>query len=121
MAPMNTRPITPPQSAANCWIAVETEASGGGRAVTRSLSARDGHRSSRRQPNVDARAPEHRLPEAKLAAVQRDLLRDDREAEPRAGGGGRHPAGKRLEHALALVRRDAGAVVLDADVQRAVL
>src|SRR3954447_20692422 len=88
MAPMNMRPITPPQSVANCWIEVETDASGGEKAVTRPLSARNGHRCSRRQANVDAQAAERRLLEAQLAVVQRDLLGDDRQPEPRAGGGG---------------------------------
>src|SRR3954452_6800510 len=121
MAPMNMRPITPPQSVANCWIEVETNASGGEKAVTRPLSARNGHRCSRRQANVDAQAAERRLLQAQLAVVQRDLLGDDRQAEPGARGGGGRSASERLEQALALGHRDARAVVLDADDQRAAL
>src|SRR3954468_4793174 len=88
MAPMKTRPITPPQSVANCWMAVETEASGSGEAVTRSLSAGDGLRCSRGQSDMDAQAAERGLLEAQLALVQHDLLGDDRqpEARPRAVG-----------------------------------
>src|SRR4051794_41255630 len=121
MAPMNTRPITPPQSVANCWMAVETEASGSKEAVTRSLSARGGHRSSHRQADVDAQAAERGLREAQLARVEGDLLGDDRQSEPGAGRRRRRAAGERLEQAVALGRRDAGTVVVDADVQRAVL
>ena len=36
---MNTRPMTPPQSAANCWTSWATEASGGEYGITRELSA----------------------------------------------------------------------------------
>src|SRR4051795_8651635 len=121
MAPMNTRPITPPQSVANCWMAVETEASGSGEAVTRSLSAGDGLRCSRGQPDMDGQAAERGLLEAQLAVVQRDLLGDDRQAEAGARRRRRRTAGERLEQALALPGRDAGPVVLDADGDGAVL
>src|SRR4051812_24065794 len=120
MAPMNTRPITPPQSVANCWMEVETEASGSEEAVTRSLSAADGLRCSRGQPDVDAQAAERRLLEAQLAVVQRDLLRDDRQAESRPRRGGRRAAGERLEQPLAVLGRDARPVVFDADIHRTV-
>src|SRR2546423_1728938 len=115
MAPMNTSPTTPPQSVANCWMDVETEASGGEEAVTRSLSAPDGHGSSHRQADVDAEAAQRGLVQAQLAVVQRDLLGDDRQAEPGAGRGGVRAARERLEQAVALAGRDAGTVVLDAD------
>src|SRR5690349_12481022 len=39
MAPMKTRPITPPQSVANCWTVSATVAGGSGETVTRPLSA----------------------------------------------------------------------------------
>src|SRR3954453_12578858 len=110
MAPMKTRPIPPPQSVANCWMAVETEASGREEAVTRSLSARDGLRFSHGQPPVDAQAAELRVLEAQLAAVQRDLLGDDRQAEPGARRGRVGAAGEGLDEGPALVRGDAGAV-----------
>src|SRR5215213_7227854 len=48
MAPMNTRPITPPQSVANCWT-VWAKVAGGGEAVTRPLSAGPGGSCSHRQ------------------------------------------------------------------------
>src|SRR3954452_11558535 len=121
MAPMKTRPITPPQSVANCWMAVETEASGSGEAVTRSLSAGDGLRCSRGQPDMDAQAAERGLLEAQLALVQHDLLGDDRQPEARPRRRRRRAAGERLEQALAVLGEDAGAVVLDAQVERAVL
>src|SRR3954454_4167346 len=121
MAPMNTRPITPPQSVANCWMEVETEASGSEEAVTRSLSAADGLRCSRGQPDMDAQAAERRLLEAQLAVVQRDLLGDDRQPEARPRRRRRRAAGERREQALAVLGEDAGAVVLDAQVERAVL
>src|SRR4051812_32861031 len=117
MAPMKTRPITPPQSVANCWMAVETEASGSGEAVTRSLSARDGLRCSRGQPDMDAQAAERGLLEAQLAVVQRDLLGDDRQAEPGPRRGRRRAAGERLEQPITILVQDAGAVVLDAEVE----
>src|SRR3954454_23944398 len=115
MAPMKIRPITPPQSVANCGMAVETEASGGGEAVTRSLSARDGLRCSRGQPDMDAQAAAWGLFEAQLAVVQCDLLGDDRQAEPGSRRRRRRAPGERLEQALALVGRDAAAVVLHAE------
>src|SRR3954469_16879935 len=120
MAPMNTIPTTPPQSVANCWIQVDTEASGSEEAVTRSLSARDGLRFSDGQADVDAQASERRVLEAQLAAVQRDLLGDDRQSEAGPGRRRGRPAGERLEQAVALAGCDAGTVVLDAHVQRAV-
>src|SRR3954447_15432035 len=119
MAPMKTRPITPPHSVANCWMAVETEASGSGEAVTRSLSAGDGLRCSRGQSDMDAQAAERGLLEAQLALVQHDLLGDDRQPEARPRRRRRRAAGERLEQALAILGEDAGAVVLDAQVERA--
>src|SRR4051794_3231247 len=121
MAPMKTRPITPPQSGANCWMAVETEASGREEAVTRSLSARAGLRFSNGQPHVDAQAPELRVLEAQLAAVQRDLLGDDRQAEPGARRGRVGAAGEGLDEAPALVRGGAGAGVRDQEGERSVV
>src|SRR3954447_255496 len=121
MAPMKTRPITPPQSVANCWMAVETEASGSEEAVTRSLSARDGLRFRDGEPPVDAQAAELRVLEAQLAAVQRDLLGDDRQAEPGARRGRRHAAGEGLDEAPALVRGDARTVVRDEERERSVV
>ena len=54
-------------------------------------------------------------PSVELAAVQRGLLGDDREAEAGAVGPRVRAAGERLEQPLALGGGDAGAVVLDAD------
>ena len=56
-----------------------------------------------------------RVGEPQLAAVQRHLLGDDREAEAAAVGARVRAARERLEHAAALVGRDAGPVILDAD------
>src|SRR5690349_11425065 len=111
---MKTRPTTPPQSVANCWMSWATEASGGEVAVTRWLSAAHGDRCSRRKADLDAQAAELRILEAQLAVVQRDLLGDDRQTEPGAGRGRRRPARERLEQALALGSRDARPVVVDA-------
>src|SRR3954451_134203 len=112
MAPMNTRPITPPQSVANCWMAVETEASGSGEAVTRSLSAGDGLRCSRGQSGKDAPGRERGLLEAQLALVQHDLLGDDRQPEARPRRRRRRAAGERLGPALGGLFWRAGAEVL---------
>src|SRR5215210_2715418 len=121
MAPMNTRPMTPPQSVANCWTVSATVAGGSEEAVTRPLSAGRARSSSDGQRDVDAQATQLGVLEAQRAAVQRDLLGDDRETEARAWRRGGRPAGERLEHAVALLGRDARSVVLDAHVQRAVL
>src|SRR5919198_619410 len=118
MAPMNTMPRTPPQSVANCWTAVEKEASGGEKAVTRVLSAREGDRCSRGQAHLDAQATEFRVLQAQLAVVERHLLGDDRQAEPGALRRRDGPAGERLEQALALGRVDPRAVVVDAQHDR---
>src|SRR5919197_3106068 len=121
MAPMNRRPTTPPQSVANCWTVSATEARGSGGAVTRSLSARGGPACSHGQANVDAQPAALRVPEPELAAVHRDLLGDDRQAESRAPrGGGRAPR-EGLEQPRALGVRDPGPVVVDAQHERAVL
>src|SRR5215207_5643354 len=70
-----------------------------------------------RQPYLDAEAALGRLAEVQLAAVQRHLLGDDRQAEAGAGGSSVLATGERLEQARALVWRDAGSVVVDADDQ----
>src|SRR3954451_17213045 len=120
MAPMKTRPATPPQSAANCWIHSEMPASGGGATVTFGLSARGRDRFSRRQPDLDAQAAELGLAEAQLAVVQGDLLGDDREAEPGPRRRGGAAARERLEQTAALRARDAGAVVVHGQREAAV-
>src|SRR3954451_23669280 len=56
MGPMKTKPATPHQSAANCWIHSEMPASGGGATVTSGLSARGGDGFSRRPAGLDAQA-----------------------------------------------------------------
>ena len=69
----------------------------------------DGSRTSTPSPpRLESREPQ-------LAAVQRGLLGDDREPEAGAVRAGVLAAGERLEQPLALVGRDAGAVVLDVD------
>src|SRR4051794_11227692 len=98
---MKRIPRTPPQSVANCWTAVETEASGGEKAVTRVLSARDGDFCRGGQTDLDAQATERRLGENQLTAVECDLLGHDRQPEPRARRRRRGAAGERLEQALA--------------------
>src|SRR3954454_12255194 len=68
------------------------------------------------QERLDAQPAQRRLAQPQRPAVQRDLLRDDRQAQ--AGAVGRHgrgrPAREGLEQPLALLRRDAGPVVVDA-------
>src|SRR3954468_3675388 len=121
MAPMKTRPATPPQSAANCWIHSEMPASGGGATVTPRLSAPGGDRFSRRQADLDAQAAERGLAEAQLAVVQGDLLSDDRQAEPRPRRRRGAAARERLERGSAFPRRDARAVVVDRQREGAVV
>src|SRR3954468_18793616 len=86
MVPMKTRPATPPQSAANCWIPSEMPAGGGGARVTSGISARRGDRFSRRPgPGRAGRAARTRrrgLGRAEALAVT--VLRV---APPRAGEG----------------------------------
>src|SRR5262245_3334691 len=118
---MKTRPTTPPQSVANCWMSSAMEASGGEVTVTRWLSAGGGDRCSRRQADLDAEAAELRVPQPQLAVVQRDLLGDDRQAEPGARRGRRRAARERLEQPVAVGRVDARAVVLDAHEERVAL
>src|SRR4051794_9097748 len=98
---MKTMPATPPQSVANCWMDCEAEAYGSEVAVTRWLSADEGDRCSRRETDVDAEPSELRVLEAELAVVERNLLGDDRQPEPRPRRGRRRTTGERLEQALA--------------------
>src|SRR3954466_14051812 len=118
MAAMNTRPMTPPQSAANFWTCWATEASGSEYGITNGLSAGDGENCSGGETNVDREAAERRFAERQLPRGQGDLLGDDRQAEPRSRCRRARPAGERLEEAVAVGGRDPRPVVLDADEQR---
>src|SRR5215213_8386085 len=118
---MNKRPMTPPQSVANCWTVSATVADGSEGVVTCALSAGSDRSSSRGEGDVDAQAPELGVLEAQRAAVERDLLGDDGQADPAAGRGGGRSAGEGLEQVAALAGGHSGAVVLHAHVQRAVL
>src|SRR5262245_4642768 len=73
-----------------------------------------------RQLYLDAEPAAARVAEPQLAAVQRDLLGDDREPEAGAVGARVLATRERLEQAGALVGRDARPIVLDADHQPAV-
>src|SRR6476469_5710036 len=117
---MKTRPTTPPQSVANCWMCWATEASGSAVGVTRWLSAARGDHCSRGKADLDAQAAELRILEEQLAGMERDLLGDDRQAEPGSRRGRRRPARERLEEALPLRGVDARPVVVHAHEERVV-
>src|SRR3954462_9076153 len=84
MAPMKTRPRTPPQSVANPWTASAAPPSGG--AVARPLSAGGQRSCSRGQPDLDGQAAERGVGAcAREHVVERE--RADLDASTRRRGG----------------------------------
>src|SRR4051794_23060247 len=74
---------------------------------------------SGRKANRGTEAAERRIRECQRAAVQPDLLGDDRQPEAAARRRGRRAARERLEHASTLGRGDPGPVVVHREDDRA--
>src|SRR5690349_18663447 len=76
---------------------------------------------SGRNPDLYGEAAQRGVAQPQLAAVERDLLRDDRQPEPGAARVRAGPPRERLEQPLSLLRRDPRTVVGDAQQPAAVL